>query len=137
MTNKLFKSFFAFALVLGSALGFVACEPEDVEVGDPTVDVLTTSLNFAMEEGEQSVEITSNADWKIDTEDVDWITVTPERGNGNATIQVAVSMNDSGDVREATIKVIALHKTYGNWETKKIKVVQSASTDAPVTEELL
>lgn len=137
MTNKLFKSFFAFALVLGSALGFVACEPEDVEVGDPTVDVSTTSLNFAMEEGEQSVEITSNADWKIDTEDVDWITVTPERGNGNATIQVAVSMNDSGDVREATIKVIALHKTYGNWETKKIKVVQSASTDAPVTEELL
>lgn len=137
MTNKLFKSFFAFAMILGSALGFVACEQENVEVGDPTVDVSTKSLNFAMEEGEQSVEITSNADWKIDTEDVDWITVTPERGNGNATIQVAVSTNDSGDVREATIKVIALHKTYGNWETKKIKVVQSASTDAPVTEELL
>ena len=83
MTNKLFKSFFAFAMILGSALGFVACEQENVEVGDPTVEVSTKSLNFAMEEGEQSVEITSNADWKIDTEDVDWITVTPERGNGN------------------------------------------------------
>ena len=136
MTNKLFKSFFAFAMVLGSVLGFVACEQKDVEVGDPTVDVSTTSLNFAMEEGEQSVEITSNADWKVET-DADWVTVTPESGNGNKTITVAVAMNDSGDVRETTIKVIALHKTYGNWETKKIKVIQSSSTDTPVTEELL
>ena len=136
MTNKLFKSFFAFAMVLGSVLGFVACEQKDVEVGDPTVDVSTTSLNFAMEESEQSVEITSNADWKVET-DADWVTVTPERGNGNKTITVAVAMNDSGDVRETTIKVIALHKTYGNWETKKITVIQSSSTDTPVTEELL
>ncbi len=136
MTNKLFKSFFAFAMVLGSVLGFVACEQKDVEVGDPTVDVSTTSLNFAMEEGEQSVEITSNADWKVET-DADWVTVTPESGNGNKTITVAVAMNDSGDVRETTIKVIALHKTYGNWETKKITVIQSSSTDTPVTEELL
>ena len=136
MTNKLFKSFFAFAMVLGSVLGFVACEQKDVEAGDPTVEISTKSLNFAMEEGEQSVEITSNADWKVET-DADWVTVTPERGNGNKTITVAVAMNDSGDVRETTIKVIALHKTYGNWETKKITVIQSSSTDAPVTEELL
>ncbi|MBR5132561.1 MAG: BACON domain-containing protein, partial [Alistipes sp.] len=137
MTNKLFKSFFAFAMVLGSALGFVACEPEgDEMVGDPTVEVSTKSLNFAMEEGEQTVDITSNADWKAEC-DADWVTITPERGNGNNTIVVAVAMNDSGEIRETTLKVIALHKTYGNWETKKIKVVQSASNDTPVTEELL
>ena len=136
MTNKLFKSFFAFAMILGSALGFVACEQENVEEGNPTVEVSTKSLNFAMEEGEQTVDVTSNADWKVEC-DADWVTVTPERGNGNSTITVAVAMNDSGAERETTVKVIALHKTYGNWETKKINVKQSASTEAPVTEELL
>ena len=136
MTNKLFKSFFAFAMILGSALGFVACELENVEEGNPTVEVSTKSLNFAMEEGEQTVDVTSNADWKVEC-DADWVTVTPERGNGNSTITVAVAMNDSGAERETTVKVIALHKTYGNWETKKIGVKQSASTEAPVTEELL
>ena len=136
MTNKLFKSFFAFAMILGSAFGFVACELENVEEGNPTVEVSTKSLNFAMEEGEQTVDVTSNADWKVEC-DADWVTVTPERGNGNSTITVAVAMNDSGAERETTVKVIALHKTYGNWETKKIGVKQSASTEAPVTEELL
>ena len=136
MTNKLFKSFFAFAMILGSALGFVACEQENVEEGNPTVEVSTKSLNFAMEEGEQTVDVTSNADWKVEC-DADWVTVTPERGNGNSTITVAVAMNDSGAERETSVKVIALHKVYGNWETKKINVKQSASTEAPVTEELL
>ena len=137
MANKLFKSIFAVAMVLGSALGFVACEDkEPVEVGNPSVEVSTKSINFAMEEGSQSVEITSNADWKAEC-DADWVTVTPAAGNGNATLEVAVAANDSGDVREAIIKVIALHKTYGAWDTKKIKVIQSASNEAPVTEELL
>ena len=137
MANKLFKSIFAVLMVLGSALGFVACEDkEPVAVGDPTVEVSAKSLNFAMEEDSQTVAITSNADWKVEYE-ADWVTVSPERGNGNAEIEVAVAANDSGDSRETIIKVIAMHKTYGAWETKKITVKQSASNDAPVTEELL
>lgn len=137
MANKLFKSFFALAMVVGSALGFVACENEGNEVSDnPSVAVSTTSLNFAMEEGSQSVDITSNADWKAEC-DADWVTVTPAAGTGDAKLTVAVAMNDSGEARETLIKVIALHKIYGNWETKKITVKQSASTDVPVTEEFL
>ena len=137
MANKLFKSFFALAMVVGSALGFVACEEKGNEVsGNPTVAVSTTSLNFAMEEGSQSVDITANADWKAEC-DADWVTVTPAAGTGDAKLTVAVAMNDTGEARETTIKVIALHKIYGNWETKKIKVMQSASNEAPVTEEFL
>ena len=124
-------------MVVGSALGFVACEDKGNDVvANPTVEVSTKSLNFAMEEGSQDVDITANSDWKVEV-DVDWVTVTPANGTGDAKITVAVAMNDTGAARETTVKVIALHKTYGNWETKKIKVVQSASTDAPVTEELL
>ena len=53
-------------------------------------------------------------------------------GNGDASLTVSVPVNDSGAIREATIKVIALHPTYGGWETKKVKVAQSATEDVPV-----
>lgn len=137
MTKKLFKSIFALAMVVGSALGFVACEDKEKEVvGNPSVEVSTKSLNFSMEEGSESVSITSNSDWKTEC-DADWVTVTPAAGNGNGAINVAVALNDSGEARETTIKVIALHPTYGAWDTKKITVKQSGSADVPVTEELL
>ena len=84
MANKLFKSFFALAMVVGSALGFVACEDKDNDVvANPTVEVSTKSLNFAMEEGSQDVDITANSDWKVEV-DVDWVTVTPANGSGCA-----------------------------------------------------
>ena len=138
MANKLFKSFFAVAMVLGSALGFVACEDKgDDVVADPKVEVSATSLNFTMEEGSQSVELTANADWKVEVDDADWVTVTPTAGKGDATLTVAVAMNESGAVRTAIVKVIALHKEYGNWDTKKITVSQSASETPTVEEELL
>ena len=138
MANKLFKSFFAVALVLGSALGFVACEDKgDGVVADPKVEVSTTSLNFTMEEGSQSVELTANSDWKVEVDDADWVTVTPTAGKGDATLTVAVAMNESGAVRTSIVKVIALHKEYGNWDTKKITVSQSASETPTVEEELL
>ena len=137
MTKKLFKSIFALAMVVGSALGFVACEDKEKEVvGNPSVEISTKSLNFSMEEGSESVSITSNSDWKTEC-DADWVTVTPAAGNGNGAINVAVALNDSGEARETTIKVIALHPTYGAWDTKKITVKQSGSVDVPVTEELL
>lgn len=138
MANKLFKSFFAVALVLGSALGFVACEDKgDDVVADPKVEVSATSLNFTMEEGSQSVELTANSDWKVEVDDADWVTVTPAAGKGDATLTVAVAMNESGAVRTSIVKVIALHKEYGNWDTKKITVSQSASETPTVEEELL
>ena len=140
MFNKLFKAIFATALVVGSALGFVACEEKEKEVTNPSVEVSVKSLSFSNEEETQSVDVTANGDWKVTIDYItgeDWVIVTPAAGNGNATLQVSVPMNNSGAIREATVKVIALHPVYGNWDVKKIKVAQSA-TDAPaVTETLL
>ena len=136
MTNKLFKSFFAVALLVGSALGFVACENEgDGVVADPKVEVSATSLNFTNEEGNQTLNVTANAEWKAET-DADWVTITPAAGKGDAAITVAVSANDTGAVRTTVVKVIALHKEYGAWDTKKVTVSQSA-TETPPAEELL
>ena len=137
MVNKLFKSFFAVAMVLGSALGFVACENDgDDVVADPKVEVSATSLNFTNEEGNQTLEVKANAGWKAET-DADWVTITPAAGNGDATITVAVSANDTGAVRTTVVKVIALHKEYGAWDTKKVTVSQSATETPTVEEELL
>ena len=137
MLNKLYKSLFAVAMVLGAAMGFVSCtETNEPEAADPTVALSVSTLNFTMEEGSQSVDVTSNADWKVDNAN-DWVTVTPENGNGNKTLTVTVSMNNTGAVRTANIKVIALHKDYGAWETKTLKVSQSADSQATVDEVLL
>ena len=141
MVNKLFKSMFAVAMVVGSALGFVACETEgDEPVGYPTVDVSTTSLNFSNQEDSKSVQVTANADWKVAVEYVtgsDWVTVTPPAGKGDGVITVSVPINDTGAVREATIKVIALHPTYGDFDTKRIRVSQSADQNVTVDEEMV
>lgn len=137
MVNKLFKSIFAAVLVIGSALGFVACENDgDDVVADPSVEVSATSLNFTNEEGNETLNVTANADWKAET-DADWVTITPAAGKGDATITIAVSANDTGAVRTAVVKVIALHKTYGAWDTKKVTVSQSATETPTVKEELL
>ena len=137
MANKLFKSFFAVAMLMGAALSFVACEKEgDDVVADPSVEVSATSLNFTNEEGNQTIEVKANADWKVET-DADWVTVTPAAGKGDATVTVAVSANDTGAVRTTVVKVIALHKEYGAWDTKKVTVSQSATETPPVEEELL
>ncbi len=137
MVNKLFKSIFAAVLVIGSALGFVACENEgDDVVADPSVEVSATSLNFTNEEGNETLDVTANADWKAET-DADWVTITPAAGKGDATITIAVSANDTGAVRTTVVKVIALHKTYGAWDTKKVTVSQSATETPTVEEELL
>ena len=137
MVNKLFKSIFAAVLVIGSALGFVACENDgDDVVADPSVEVSATSLNFTNEEGNETLDVTANADWKAET-DADWVTITPAAGKGDATITIAVSANDTGAVRTTVVKVIALHKTYGAWDTKKVTVSQSATETPTVKEELL
>lgn len=136
MVNKLFKSIFAVAAILGSVLSFVACEEKGEDlVGNPTVEVSAATLNFTNQEGSQTVDVTSNAEWKVEN-GADWVTVTPAAGKGDATITIAVAMNDTGAIREAVIKVHAQHPSYGNFDTKKITVSQSA-TEEPTVEEVL
>ena len=136
MFNKLFKSVFAVAMVLGAAVGFVSCQPEEEKVENPTVQVSAEQLNFTNEEGSQTINVTSNANWKTENA-AEWVTVTPTAGQGNKTLTVSVSMNDTGAVRTAEVKVIALHPEWGAYETVKFVVSQSADENATVDEELL
>ena len=134
MENRFFKSLMAVAMLLGSTLGFVACEDAGDEiVANPTVEVSAKTLHFTVEEGSQILDITANSLWNVEN-DIDWVTITPMEGEGDGKIVVAVSMNDTGALREATFKVNSIHKEHGKWYTRKVKVSQSAN-EAPTVEE--
>lgn len=134
MENRFFKSLMAVAMLLGSTLGFVACEDAGDEiVANPTVEVSAKTLHFTVEEGSQILNITANSLWNVEN-DIDWVTITPMEGEGDGKIVVAVSMNDTGALREATFKVNSIHKEHGKWYTRKVKVSQSAN-EAPTVEE--
>lgn len=101
---------------------------------NPEIAVSPTSVSFTNVEGSQTFQITSNADWKIEVEysvGDEWLTVTPMSGSGDATVSLSVPTNDTGAVRSAVVKCIAMHPQYGNWDTKRVSVSQSAN-DKPV-----
>ena len=134
MSNKLFKSIFAVAMVLGAAFGFASCTPQDEPAAaDPKVEVSKTALTFSMAEGSDTLDVTATAGWKTEVS-VDWVTVAPATGNGNKTITVSVSANDTDAKRETVLKVHAIHPEYGNWDTKKVTIIQSANEDVAVEE---
>ena len=137
MSNKFFKSIFAFAMVLGSALGFVGCVPaEEPAKVDPKVELSVSTLTFTAAEESKSVNVTSNSNWTVAV-DADWVTVTPASGNNNGTITVTVAENTTGAARSTEVKVSALHPEYGEWDKKKLTISQSANENEAVEETVL
>ena len=138
MSNKLFKSFFAFAMVLGAALGFVACtEQEEGPSGDPQVELSQSTANFSSAEGSQTVSVKANCKWTVEVDGADWVTITPMTGNNNGTFSVAVAENTTGAVRSVEAKVYAWHVVYGKFGSVKLTISQSADENVTVDEELL
>ena len=138
MSNKLFKSFFAFAMVLGAALGFVACtEQEEGTSGDPQVELSQSTANFSSAEGSQTVSVKANCKWTVEVDGADWVTITPMTGNNNGTFTVAVAENTTGAVRSVEAKVYAWHVVYGKFGSVKLTISQSADENVTVDEELL
>ena len=142
MSNKFFKSIFAFAMVLGTALGFVGCTPqEEPAKADPKVELSESTLLFTLAEESKTVNVTSNSEWKVVVEEsaVEWVNVTPMSGKKNGTITVHVAENASGVARSTEVKVSALNPQYDNavWDTKKLTISQSADNNEAVEEEVL
>ena len=135
MSNKFFKSFFAIAMVLGAALGFVACTEQ--EEADPKVELSQSTANFNAAEGSQTINVKANCKWTVEFEGADWVTITPMSGSNNGTITVAVAENTTGEIRKVEAKVFAMHATYGKFGNVKLTISQSADNNATVDEELL
>ena len=138
MSNKFFKSFFAVAMVLGAALGFVACMPEDdASKADPKVELSQSTANFSSAEGSQTVSVSANCKWTVEVNDVDWVTITPMEGKNNGSFTVAVAENTTGAVRSVEARVYAWHETYNKFGSVKLVISQSADENVTVDEELL
>ena len=139
MSNKFFKSIFAFAMVLGTALGFVGCLPqEEVTKADPKVELSASTLNFSAAEESKTVNVTSNSEWKVTVDTAaDWVNVTPTSGKNKGTITVHVAENTTGVARTTKVKVSALHPEYGGWDHKQLTINQSADENEAVEEEVL
>ena len=138
MSNKLFKSFFAIAMMLGAALGFVACTEQDEPTNaDPKVELSQSTANFSSAEGSQTVSVSANCKWTVEVNDVDWVTITPMEGKNNGSFTVAVAENATGAVRSVEAKVYAWHETYGKFGSVKLAISQSADENVTVDEELL
>ena len=68
------------------------------------VSLSPTSIEFLPEGGDIEVLLTSNGDWTA-TSTVEWISVSPTSGKGNATLVVTAVPNDGNEVREGQVKV--------------------------------
>ena len=84
--------------VLAAGFAFVGCEKE-VDLGPAKIEANVTSLSFAATDDSQTIQITATRDWMA-TYDVDWLAVSPEKGEaGDAaqTVTVSVTQNDGYD----------------------------------------
>ncbi|MDR1737960.1 MAG: hypothetical protein LBR66_03970 [Candidatus Symbiothrix sp.] len=97
-------------------------DDESGKTGTPTLAVSKQALQFDVKPSEaQTIDILSNTAWTASTETgVDWITLTPTSGQGNATLSVAVA-NNTGSERQAMISIAAK-----GVEIQNITVTQTA-----------
>ena len=72
-------------------------------VGPPTLSISQPSLNFPNSGGNETVEVTSNVNWRVSTYPF-WLTVTPPAGCESGEFVVTATPN-TGSARTATITV--------------------------------
>lgn len=74
------------------------------EAGRASVTAMPRSLNLGINAAESSLFIVSYGAWSLKT-DADWITLGQTSGTGDATVEVTVTKNLSGKVRNGNIMV--------------------------------
>ncbi|MBS7246397.1 MAG: BACON domain-containing protein, partial [Bacteroidales bacterium] len=95
--KKLFSSFAAAILV------FAACEETNPDLGDPSVTLSKTQLEFAKEGGSQEITLNSTRDWSV-LNRPEWVSITPEKGAASAKDQtIVISVMDNADAPRSCV----------------------------------
>lgn len=111
--------------------------------GDPTLALSKSSINFANGVGQNSFDISSNANWTI-TSSATWITLNPTSGFGNAFVSLNVTANTTYVTRNATItvrctgvadKVISVQQAAANPPPNRAPVLVSVKTGLSTDED--
>jgi hypothetical protein len=105
--------------LLMTAAAFTGCKKDD-EVALNVQNAPATALVGA-EGTTATFDVVSNKSWTI-TSDAAWVTVSPNKGNGNAKITVTAAANTSPGTRQAVLTV----KTDDNLNERKVKISQNS-----------
>ena len=99
------KYYYLIIAVLCPALLFSCKEPDPVNEPDKevTLKVESNLVKFASDAASSVVKLTTEAEaWSASVKDAAWLTISPETGNGNADVTLAVEKNE-GARRSAVV----------------------------------
>lgn len=88
-------------------VSFTACVDDNEDTEAPYLEVNPTTLTFE-NGGVQTLEISTNRQWKATVEDADWISLSKTQGEGSDQIQVSVP---EGTIGEAKINIIMSNRS--------------------------
>lgn len=88
-------------------VSFTACVDDNEDTEAPYLEVNPATLTFE-NGGVQTLEISTNRQWKAKVEDVDWVSLSKTQGEGSDQIQVSVP---EGTIGEAKINIIMSNRS--------------------------
>lgn len=96
-----------FACAVASAMALVACQPEETDLGTPSIALSASEVTLSAEGGDTTLTVTATRDWTVtlDEATAEWLVVDPAAGTASAdpqTVTVSALAND-GYSREASV----------------------------------
>lgn len=88
-------------------VSFTACVNDNEDTEAPYLEVNPATLTFE-NGGVQTLEISTNRQWKATVEDADWISLSKTQGEGSDQVQVSVP---EGTIGEAKINIIMSNRS--------------------------
>lgn len=88
-------------------VSFTACVDDNEDTEAPYLEVNPATLTFE-NGGVQTLEISTNRQWKATVEDADWISLSKIQGEGSDQVQVSVP---EGTIGEAKINIIMSNRS--------------------------
>ena len=106
-----------------ATFAFASCGPKDPDYGDPAVKVNPGELNFKVDGGSETVNLTATVEWTVENS-ASWVKVEPMAGDPSKELQpVKVTVSKNEDVeRTATVTFKQVDGTL----TSKLTVNQEA-----------
>lgn len=95
-------------LLAAACLALCACAQKEET---PELVIIQEYFNAPAEGWNTSLEILSNAEWKVSCKD-DWIEISPDTGSGKASVSVNIAPNKTQSSRQSEILVACIARCY-------------------------